>query len=517
MLKLLLFFNVIRLCLYSVDSYKILGIFPVPSISHQIVFQPIWKELSLRGHEVTVITPNPLNDKSLVNLTEIDVSFSYKIFIESNLQESITKDVPVNGVVDFIFTLMLNIIEAQLKHPEVQALIQDKDKHFDLVMVEFLNPAVYAFSARFQCPLIGMTSLGALLGGHDAVGNPSHPLLHSDFFLPSTGELSFFDRVYNTMYTIWYRYNYYYNVLPHHDKLVKKYIGDDLPYLGDIERNVSMLFINENSIFHSIKPNVPAVIELSNMHIKKKKPLPKDLQNELDTATEGVVYFSLGSNVRSANLSEHLREQIIGALSEVPYKIIWKWEDDYLPGQPKNVIIRPWLPQQDILGHPNIKVFVTQGGQQSAEEAIYYGVPLVGMPFFGDQFLITEKIANLGIAHVVNPETLTKQQLKAAIVEVAENSKYREKAKEMSALSLDMPLTGLEKAIWWTEYVIRHKGARHLRSPVLNIPWYQYVLLDVIGFILLVCLIVTFVLYKIILLGIKGRQKYSRHIKLKVS
>lgn len=75
------------------------------------------------------------------------------------------------------------------------------------------------------------------------------------------------------------------------------------------------------------------------------------MQTALDAATEGVVYFSLGSNIKSANLPKDILEKIIGALSEIPYKVLWKWENTSLPGQPKNIIIRQWLPQQDVLGN----------------------------------------------------------------------------------------------------------------------------------------------------------------------
>lgn len=55
--------------------------------------------------------------------------------------------------------------------------------------------------------------------------------------------------------------------------------------------------------------------------------------------------------------------------AELPYKILWKFEDDQLEGKPNNIKTNKWLPQQDLLGHPNIKLFITQGGLQSLEEA----------------------------------------------------------------------------------------------------------------------------------------------------
>ena len=60
----------------------------------------------------------------------------------------------------------------------------------------------------------------------------------------------------------------------------------------------------------------------------------------------------------------------------------------------------------------------------------------------------------------------------------------------ISGLLQDRRRTPLQETADWIEYVLRHGGARHLRAQVLNIPWYQYYLLDVIAFIVA---IVTFV------------------------
>lgn len=75
----------------------------------------------------------------------------------------------------------------------------------------------------------------------------------------------------------------------------------------------------------------------------------QDLQKYLDDAKEGVIYFSLGSNVKSVAVSDEKRNAILSAFSEMPYKILWKWESDTLPGIPKNVKIQQWFPQRDIL------------------------------------------------------------------------------------------------------------------------------------------------------------------------
>lgn len=56
----------------------------------------------------------------------------------------------------------------------------------------------------------------------------------------------------------------------------------------------------------------------------------------------------------------------------------------------------------------------------------------------------------------------------------------------ISSLLKDRRRTPLQETCDWIEYILRHGGARHLRPQVLDIPWYQYYLLDVIAFIVAV-------------------------------
>ena len=76
----------------------------------------------------------------------------------------------------------------------------------------------------------------------------------------------------------------------------------------------------------------------------------QNLQKFLDDAKEGVIYFSLGSNMKSKNIPEATRRVISETFAELPYKILWKFEDDSLEGKPDNVMIMKWVPQQDVLG-----------------------------------------------------------------------------------------------------------------------------------------------------------------------
>ncbi|KAK9878091.1 hypothetical protein WA026_020733 [Henosepilachna vigintioctopunctata] len=127
-----------------------------------------------------------------------------------------------------------------------------------------------AFAAKFNCPLVGITSLGAPIPSLDTVGNPSHPIFSPDHNLPLKRNLSFKERLMSALYAVYVRVHYQWVVLPREDRSVKKYFGKDMPYLGDIERNISILLLNRNPVFHRVMPLVPAVIELGSVRAHQK-------------------------------------------------------------------------------------------------------------------------------------------------------------------------------------------------------------------------------------------------------
>lgn len=131
-----------------------------------------------------------------------------------------------------------------------------------------------------------------------------------------------------------------------------------------------------------------------------------------------MIYFSLGSNIKSKFLEESKRKLINEVFSDLPYNILWKFEDEELIGKPSNVKINKWLPQQDILGHPNIKLFITQGGLQSMEEAVMNGVPLLAIPFIADQYANAARIEKLGIGLQLHYSSLTKEAFKTSILTI---------------------------------------------------------------------------------------------------
>ncbi|PSN51253.1 hypothetical protein C0J52_11770 [Blattella germanica] len=155
------------------------------------------------------------------------------------------------------------------------------------------------------------------------------------------------------------------------------------------------------------------------------------------------------------------------------------------------------------IAHPNIRLFITHGGLLSTQEALDRGVPVVGIPVFADQFLNSNRAVLAGYGIRLDYSNVTEESLLWAVKEVIDNPKYRENALHISRIYKDQPLSPLETAVYWTEYVIRHKGAPHMRSASLDLAWYQYFLLDVIavlalfaGILLLVPVLILRFLFK---------------------
>ncbi|XP_068082903.1 UDP-glucosyltransferase 2-like [Anabrus simplex] len=474
---------------------RILGIFPSPMISHQLPFQVIMKALAARGHQVTVISPHP-QKIPIANYTDIDVSDSLKLASEWKFHE-LEKMQPVDTMTIFNYCLS-EIIDFQLGSPQIQALIKNNDTRFDLVIIERVsNQAFFGLIHQVGSPpVVGVLSLGGMAISYNNMGNPFNPSYLPDTFSPYSDHMSFWKRFYNAYVCVKIMYVWRSEVLPGQEALLRKYFGSAPPSVYETEYNDSLLLLNNHWSLSYPRPLLPNVVELTGLHVQTTtKPLPKDIKSFLDGAEHGVIYFSLGSNVKSVNLPQEKVQHILDAFSEVPQRVLWKWESDSLPGKPSNVMIRKWLPQQDVLAHPNIRVFITQGGLQSFQEAAYHGVPLIGIPFLGDQFYNVAKFEAAKIGVQLKFKDLTKDTLLEVIEKLTNDSSYRDNMKTFSAVYREEVGPSLDRAIWWIEYVLRHNGAPHLRSAALDLSWYQYLLLDVIAFLLLVSIIALIVIY----------------------
>jgi len=131
-------------------------------------------------------------------------------------------------------------------------------------------------------------------------------------------------------------------------------------------------------------------------------------------------------------------------------------------------------------------------------EGIYFGVPMVGMPIFIDQGDVLVRMKERGIALGFNKDNTTATEIYESLREVITNPKFKENALALSSLMRDVRETPFERAIDLLEYLIRHKGAEHLKLSSRKLNYFQYFSIDTITFLLLIFFLLTYCQYLIL-------------------
>ncbi|XP_068831434.1 UDP-glucuronosyltransferase 2C1-like isoform X3 [Capricornis sumatraensis] len=247
--------------------------------------------------------------------------------------------------------------------------------------------------------------------------------------------------------------------------------------------------------FEFPQPYLPNTEFVGGLHCKPAKPLPKEFEEFVQSSgKDGVVVFTLGSMIK--NLSEEKSNMIASALAQIPQKVLWRYTGKKPETLGANTQLYKWIPQNDLLGHPKTRAFITHCGTNGIYEAIYHGVPMVGIPMFGDQHDNLARMKAKGAAVEVDLRRMTSEDLLNALKAVINNPFYKENAMKLSRIHHDQPVKPLDRAVFWVEFVMSHKGAKHLRPAFHDLTWLQHHSLDVIGFLIACVATVAFLVTK---------------------
>ncbi|XP_026110764.1 UDP-glucuronosyltransferase 2C1-like isoform X1 [Carassius auratus] len=247
--------------------------------------------------------------------------------------------------------------------------------------------------------------------------------------------------------------------------------------------------------FEYPRPLLPNFKFVGGLHCKPAKPLSKDLEEFVQSSGDhGIVVFSLGSMI--GNLTLERANVIASALGQIPQKVVWRYNGKTPETLAPNTKLYDWIPQNDLLGHPKTKAFITHGGTNGLYEAIYHGVPMVGLPLFADQPDNLMHMKTKGAAVFLDINSMQSKDLVDALKTVINNPSYKESIMRLSRIHHDQPMKPLDRAVYWIEFVMRHKGAKHLRVQAHDLSWYQYHCLDVVAFLLSIVALITFLFIK---------------------
>ena len=249
------------------------------------------------------------------------------------------------------------------------------------------------------------------------------------------------------------------------------------------------------------------MIFVGGLNTRPANELTGELKLFMDSADNGAVIISFGSVAES--IPTHIKDAFMEAFRQLqPLKFVFKYGTEIKALG--NAWLMPWVPQNDVLGHKNTKIFVSHCGINSVFEAIYHGVPIIGLPIFGDQLQNALKVKAKGYGIVLNVAEFKASDLVVAVNEILETPSFTYSIANASVIFRSRPFTPAKRAAWWVDHVIKY-GGHHLRSAVATLPQYQFLMIDVLASII----VFVTVLFLTCILSVKCIIRAVRKVKPK--
>lgn len=406
------------------------------------------------------------------------------------------------------------------KNAQVQQLMQQQT--FDLILLDvLLSESLYGLGEHFNAPMVGVSNYCTWPSVDTLVGNIS-PVSSIPFLLIQPNfEVSFMHRFLNLALFVIDELIYKYMYLNQQQALYKEIFPNARQTFEEVTRNFSLVILNHHSSLSFARPYVPNMIEAAGLHVEENLPeLPLKVQQFLSSSSQPVIYFYMGINPKIFKLSDKQIFILLNAFKVLNCKVIWNINHNIpTPAAYGNILQVTNVSHFALLAHPQVKLFITNGEIFNIIEAVYYAKPLLGLPIFANQRLNIKNAISDGYALGINLQHLSVSNLKLLVIELLTKPQYQLKINELSILLHDQPLKPKELVIYWIEYVIRHKGADHLRVKWRFLSIWQYNNIDVIlAYITVFALIVFFI--RLLLKCIHclmNRNKKNSQIKIKIN
>ncbi|KAI1712870.1 UDP-glucoronosyl and UDP-glucosyl transferase domain-containing protein [Ditylenchus destructor] len=246
------------------------------------------------------------------------------------------------------------------------------------------------------------------------------------------------------------------------------------PPLNEIARNTSLIFSNANEVFEFPKPISNKVVYIGGIVKSKLKPLAENLKLILANSKKGAVLFSFGSITDTTKMTDKLKQSFITTFAKFPdHDFIWKIKvnqnDTKLFSSLPNIHVVDWVDQKALLAHPKLVAFISHCGQNSLSEAAHSGVPLVGIPLFGDQVFNAALMRYKGIGEYVDIKTAEDPEvITQALDKVLNDPKYRENVKTIQKKLELSPFKPEEKLVKWVEFAAEFPDLNELNLPTVE-------------------------------------------------
>ncbi|XP_038550465.1 UDP-glucuronosyltransferase 2B20-like [Micropterus salmoides] len=493
----------------SCDGGKVL-VYPIDG-SHWLNMKILVELLHSRGHQVTVLRSSTSwyvsefspHYTSITIPQEKSQNMESQAYMTSFLKRSIEIRQSKGSLWAFL-NFYWNLFNMMGENQQVVAklvicifenktLIKElKETAYDVFLTDPAFPGGVLLAHYLQLPLV--FNVRWLFNGEAHFAIAPSPLSYvPELFSHYTDKMDFFERINNIICHSMLVYMYYYVSNPPYQAVCDEYFGPDVSVMSLIQ-GADLWLMRSDFTLEFPRPTMPNVVYIGGFQGKPSTSLPSDLEEFVQSSGEhGVIVMTLGTLI--GDLGPEISEYIASAFANLPQKVMWRHIGKRPITLGNNTMLVDWLPQNDLLGHPKTKVFVTHGGTNGIYEAIYHGVPVLGIPLILDQYDNMVRLKSRGVAEIVDVTTFDVESLTSALKNILDPEKpYKKNMVKLSQLHNDKPIKPRDSAMFWMEFVMRHKGAAHLRTESYKLPWYAYHSLDVIAvFVASSLLIITLV------------------------
>ncbi|KAM9305641.1 UDP-glucuronosyltransferase 1A3-like [Gastrophryne carolinensis] len=496
-IRVLLFFVVFGL----IEGGKLLVI-PQDG-SHWLSMRTVVEKLSQRGHKIVVVVPEAnLQFKNLNQFTLKTFSTPYSKELLDSMMKHAADDMfrpraPLENVQN-LYSRLTNLTgfgiatcKALLYNDGLMKFLETTT--FDAMLNDPVFPCGEVVAEYLSIPTVFFMR-GVLFGIDLEATQTPNPLSYVPrYFTLFTDHMTFSQRVKNVLVRSVEMIVCHFFYAPF-TQLASDFLHREVKAV-DLYSRASIWLIRHDFVFEFPRPFMPNMVFIGGIHCANKKPLNQEFKKLVNSSEDyGFVVFSLGSMV--SEIPIHIAMDIADALGSIPQTVLWRYKGRIPSNLAKNTHLVEWLPQNDLLAHPKVRAFVTHAGSHGIYEGICNAVPMVMLPLFGDQMDNAKRIESRGAGITLNVHGMTSNDLSNALKSVINIPSYKENIQRLSALHLDQPIHPLDLAVHWVEFVMRHKGAPHLRPAAHDLNWSQYNSIDVFAFLLAVLVTSLFISIK---------------------
>lgn len=259
----------------------------------------------------------------------------------------------------------------------VQMIVKDRvfqkflsaKESFDVLIVQlFVGDALLSLGHYFNAPVIGISPSTLNKWSRNAVGAPNLASFVPNIVTGYSDQMSFWQRAYNSLCYLYddVTFSQHYSHIQQ-DILQQMYPNDEkVPSFHDLLRNISLVLYNSHPILNSPAPAQPNLIPVGGLFIDRKNPtsLPNDIEAFLNNSS-GAIYVAFGTNVELSEFEKSQQDAITHAFRDYSNMriILQSAKPIAIPSHnTSDLMVRPYFPQQAILAHPKVKLFITHGG-----------------------------------------------------------------------------------------------------------------------------------------------------------